>query len=363
MKFVKALILVVMITLSAASSVTRSHKRSHSKSHSQTNSKGEGDGSWTEGFNCPGISFRPLGGGLDGEKVEFFFKPLQIINPATEQEKLGLHLRFKKVPSQFIQSILPKAYSNNDKIYYIPFKSFSFTLKFKYESDNNGFLIGLMKTEKNIDYQFSIEMPWKSFELFSGPYYTDRQSQDLVEIITKKVLEYRQLLGDYIVNAQNAANEFIDKDQSLEFWNASSENKDKQKKDAIKKIKDTADSILKSKILIDNLQREVNNLETMKNNKSEKISKIDSNVKSLSLELNNLKETVGKLGKDVIIKGPEIVEIKQLVDTSLLKFQASMIELGVKAPERKSDIVAATNAVIVAYNQYEFNVSIGKIRA
>ena len=84
---------------------------------------------------------------------------------------------------------------------------------------------------------------------------------------------------------------------------------------------------------------------------------------SLSLELNNLKETVGKLGRDVIIKGPEIAEIKKIVDASLTKFQTSMIELGVKAPERKSDIVAATNAVIVAYNQYEFNVNVGKIRA
>ena len=270
MKFVKALILVVVITLSVASSVTRKHKRSHSKSQSQTNSKGEGDGNWTEGFNCPGITFRPLGGGRDGEKEEFFFKPLQIINPATEQEKLGLHLRFKNVPSQFIRSILPKAYPNNDNVYYIPYRSFYFNIDFKYESDNNGFLFGFMKTDKDVGYQISIEMPWKSIELFTGPYYTERESQDLVEILTKRVLEYKQLLGDYMVNAKNAANKYIDADQSLSFWNSSSENKEKQKKDAIKKIKETTDALLKSKILLDNLQREVNNLETKRNEKSEK---------------------------------------------------------------------------------------------
>jgi len=130
----------------------------------KTRSKDEGNGSWTNGFNCPQVFIQQENGQYVNQGAAKIMGP-KIEAPTTNTEKLGLNFQFEAVPPA--TSLIVKVGTKvDDKTYYIPYRYFQGDMAYNNPVRDFKTLISSFVTDNKSKYILKINLPYKTFGWF-----------------------------------------------------------------------------------------------------------------------------------------------------------------------------------------------------
>merc|ERR1711957_825636 len=141
-----------------------------------------GKGTWEAGYVCPKI-FLTEGNGNSVDQGEATIMAPTLVEPNTDETKLGLNLKFKNAPAA--DSLIVKIGTKvSEKVYYIPFRFMSSDMAFNNPVRDNKTLIGTFVADNFKSYTIKILLPYATL----GWYINDDQSNKMRVQINKSVI-------------------------------------------------------------------------------------------------------------------------------------------------------------------------------
>merc|ERR1712160_103211 len=256
-----------------------------------------GKGTWEAGYVCPKI-FLTEGNGDSVDQGEATIMAPTLVEPNTDETKLGLNLKFKNAPAA--DSLIVKIGTKvSEKVYYIPFRFMSSDMAFNNPVRDNKTLIGTFVADT-----FKILLPYARL----GWYINDDQSNKMRVQINTRAIEAKGNVSSNKSVIANFSEVYLQKKALLASASKSKADLEKEIEKQKKDSEAIAVKLAALKTKIEEAKLAVQEKQNVVQTSIKALQAANAAVTHTSLEMNLIDKTVSSL------KEPAAGRIKTLTD-------------------------------------------------
>lgn len=274
-------------------------------------------GSMTEGFVLPGFYLTDLNN-LKAQRVETFispntkFFPMQLQNPKSDFEKIGLVFTFEKFDQKFANLMYPTDKKNE---YYLPFRFIKSNPIFR-ESWlfwTNKSIEFVIANDQNNTYSFYLVFPYK----FLGNFISDADGIKLAAQIGEKREKEIKSVKENLVELKKKANEILNKNNLILKSKEEMQTLDSQRKTLNDKIEILKKNILSVKSELSKSEITLEQYKSKRINLDQSLLGLRSQLNSVNLEIQSNDELIKSLSNTVNVESNNQINSKLKEEVAL----------------------------------------------
>ncbi len=352
MKIIKALVILVIITLSSCAKI----RLSRAERKTNTKAKDDGRGSWDTLFECPGIQISSDNGKTWTGREAVRFAAKQVVE-APSDKNLGIYFTFTRAPSEGLRSIMYQGADANT--FYLPYRLVSGKFSWTNPFWDNKSIEGSVTSDAKNNYVFRLNLPYKTL----GWFISNDQMAKLCDSINSQRVTHQAAVSKGKSDSTGAAGLYKSKKLTLKDATTKSNDVNAIKASIEQKRTGLAASITTQSATVKTFKDKVSDLEAQLATKRDsygtelnKLNSMGSQDQEFATMLNDL--STNSKNADALRKSLEDDAGKQAQN-----LKDAVASLSKEVTEKKPTLDTATNALLDTNDDASLNTALNGIYA